>query len=172
MNREQKAIVVQTLKDDFSNNKASFLVNYRGLTVNQMQKLRRELRDKSGSLKVAKARLMKRAVDGLDGVDQLTDFFKDQVGLVFAAQEAPAVAKVLRDFSEDNKSLELVVGYFDKQVLMPESIVRIASLPSREILLAQVAGALKAPVSGFVNVLHTMTARLVWTLKQVGEKKQ
>ena len=172
MNREEKELVVQGLKEKISQSEASFLINCRGLTVNQMQQLRRQLYEKNGSLKVAKARLMKRAVDGVDGVDGLTDYFRDQVGLVFADQEATEVAKVLRDFSKRNNSLELVAGYFDDQVLVAEHVARIASLPSREVLLGQVAGVLKAPITKLANVLHVMPSRLALALKQVEEKKQ
>lgn len=159
MNREQKALVIQDLKENFSDCQASFLVGYRGLTVNQLQMLRRKLRQNSGSLHVAKARLMKRAVDGVDGFDQMADYFKDQVGLVFAQKEPTTIAKVLYDFSKENEALRLVVGYFDKQVLGSAQIIRIASLPSREVLLAQVAGMLKSPIAGMVNVLHVVSTR-------------
>lgn len=159
MNRDQKAAVIQGLKDNFSECQASFLVGYRGLTVNQMQQLRRKLGEKKGNLRVAKARLMKRAVDGVAGYDQMADFFKDQVGLVFAQQEPTAIAKVLYEFSKDNGALRLVAGYFDHQVLDAVHIARIASLPSREVLLAQIAGMLKAPIAGMVNVLHVVSTR-------------
>ncbi len=159
MNREEKALVIQDLKESFSACQASFLVGYRGLTVNQLQQLRRNLGKHNGNLRVAKARLMKRAVDGVQGYDQMADYFKDQVGLVFAEKEPTTIAKVLYDFSKDNGALQLVVGYFDKQVLSSAQIMHIASLPSREVLLAQLAGMLKSPIAGMVNVLHVVRTR-------------
>lgn len=159
MNREQKALVIQDLKESFSECQASFLVEYRGLTVNQLQQLRKKLGQNNGKLRVAKARLMKRAVDGVDGFDQMSDYFKEQVGLVFAQKEPTAIAKVLYDFSKDNNALQLVAGYFDKQVLGNAQIIRIASLPSREVLLAQIAGMLKSPIAGMVYALHVVSTR-------------
>jgi large subunit ribosomal protein L10 len=159
MNREQKAVVIQELKNDFSECQASFLVGYQGLTVNQLQQLRRKLREKHGRFKVAKARLMKKASDGVEGYDQMADFFKNQVGLVFAEKEPTAVAKVLYEFSKDNGALQLVAGYFDHQTLNNAQIVRIASLPSREVLLAQLAGMLKSPIAGMVYALHVVSTR-------------
>lgn len=172
MNREQKESVIQSLKESFLQSKAAFLVNYQGLTVNQMQGLRRQLREKNGNLKVAKARLMKRAVDGVEGAGQLNGYFKEQVGLVFAHDEAPAVAKVLYDFSKENEALGLVVGYFDDRILASENIARIASLPSREVLLAQIAGTLKAPIVGLATTLNMVPTKLALALKAVGEKKK
>lgn len=172
MNRQQKETVIASLKESLTTSKASFLVGYQGLTVEKMQKLRGLLREQGGSLKVAKARLMKRAVEGLEEQEQMVPHLKEQICMVFASNEAPAIAKVLYDFSESNEALKLVAGSMDGMLLDGSSIVRIASLPSREVLLAQVCGAVQAPASQFVNVLNVMILRLLWTLKQVGEKKQ
>jgi len=172
MNREQKAVVVDRLKESLLSSQASFLVIYRGLSVEKMQKLRSELRAKGGSLKIAKARLMKRAVDGESGIDELSDFFKDQVGLVFADDEVAGVAKVLADFSEENKALDLVAGYFDSRVIAKEKIAQIASLPPKEVLLAQLCGTLQAPISGLARTLNMMILKLLFALKQIEDQKK
>lgn len=161
MNRDQKSSVIETLKNDFSQSQASFLVGVKGLTVKQVQALRKELRSKGGTLRVAKARLMKRAVDGVSGVEELAPYFKDQVGLVFAPDRMTEIAKLLTDFSKENQGLQLVVGCMDQALLPKDKIVKIASLPSREVLLAQVGG-----------VMNMVVAKLLWTLNAVGEKKQ
>ncbi len=172
MNREQKEAVVQSLKEDFTSKPASFLVGYKGLTVAQMQNLRNELRQKGGTFKVAKARLMKRAADGVEGADTLISFFKEQVALVFADQEPPAVAKVLKDFSKQHDALQLVAGVFEQKLLDKEAIMRIALLPSREVLLGQICGSLKAPISGLVRVLNTLLMKPLWALKQIEAQKK
>ena len=100
MNRQEKAQVVDVLQNDFSQNHGAFIVNFKGLTVDKMQVLRKNLRQQSGVLKVAKARLMSRAVDAVPGAADLKSLLKDQVGLVFAQKEAPAVAKMLYQFAQ------------------------------------------------------------------------
>lgn len=172
MNRQQKESVVSQLREEFSQNEAAFLVGYRGLTVRQLEKLRGDLREKGGTFKITKARLMKLAVDGLDGQQDLSPFFRHQVGLVFARQEAPGIAKVLSDFAKAHEGLQLVVGCLDNRILQKNDVIRIASLPSREVLLAQVAGTLNAPISNLASVLNVLIVRLLWTLKQVEEQKQ
>jgi large subunit ribosomal protein L10 len=172
MNREQKTEVIDSLKSDFSNSQASFVVGYKGLTVKQMQALRKELRASKGTFRVAKARLMKRAVQGVEGINELMPYFKDQVGIVFVASDASAVAKVLFDFSKANEALSLVAGFYDSHVLPSEAVKRIATLPSREVLLAQVCGTLKAPTTKLVVVLNMQMLRLLWTLQKIAEKKQ
>lgn len=172
MNREQKAEVIGSLKKDFVQNQAAFLVGVQNLTVAQMQALRKELRAKGGFLRVAKARLMKIAVEGISGVQELSPYFKEQVGLVFVSDRVTEVAKILTDFSKEHQSLRLVVGYVEEAIIPKEKIAVIAHLPSREVLLAQVCGTIKAPISNFVCVLNMQLTRFVMTLKQVSEKKQ
>jgi len=161
MNREEKTRVIKSLRDGFERTEAAFLVGVQGLTVSQLQVLRRDLRGAHSNLRIAKARLMKRAVDGLEGIGQMGSFFKTQVGLVFVDKEAPAVAKVLRNFAKENDALKLVVGYMDDRIYDRQSIERIALIPSREILLSQFAALLNAPVAQFARVLS-----------QVAEKRQ
>lgn len=161
MNRDQKTEVINSLKGEFSKSKASFVVGYKGLTVKQLQTLRKELRAQKGALKVAKGRLIKRAVQDVPGVNDLAPYCKDQVGVVFVDGEFSIVAKILHTFSKKNNAFRLVAGFFEAKVMPTEMIERIATLPSREILLAQVCGTLKAPIS-----------KLVRTIDAVVQKKQ
>ncbi len=171
MNRQQKELIVLSLKKNFVGSQASFLVDFQGLTVSQMQILRRALGKKGGELKVAKARLIKRAVAG-DKTEVLVPFCKDQIGVVFAETEVSTVAKVLYDFSKKQEALRLVVGFLDTQLLNSQEIVRIASLPTKKVLLAQVCWAIKAPVTNLVMVLRMPIYKFLWLLKQLIEKKQ
>lgn len=152
MNRQQKELVVQLLREQFRQSPASFVVGYKGLTVAQMQELRRKVRASGGSLKVTKARLMKLAVDS--NTEMLKPYFKEQVGVVFASQEAPAVAKALYDFSKNNTALHLIAAQFESQLLNSQAIARIAMLPSREQLLAQLCATLQAPITGLARVIN------------------
>ena len=172
MNRQQKEDVVKQLKDDFSDSQALFVVDYRGLSVTQMQGLRKELREKGGSLKVAKIRLMKRAAADQNSAELLIPYLKDQLALVFSKEEAPAVAKVLYDFSKDNEQLRLIAGTLDSELLTQEQITTIAQLPSREILLARVLGSLEAPTAQLILGLNAPMAELITVLQKMSEKKE
>lgn len=171
MNRQEKEAVIEMLQQKFSGSQAAFLVGYRGLTVVQMQTLRAQLREQQGLMKVTKARLMKRAVEGVEGVNLLTPYLKDQIGVVFADGEPPAVAKVLRDFAKQNQALQLIAGCLDAVLLDGDSVRRIASMPSKDVLRAQVCGTLQAPISGFVMVLQQLILRLLWVLREIENKK-
>jgi large subunit ribosomal protein L10 len=172
MNRQQKELVVQLFRERFSESPATFIVGYKGLTVNQMQELRSKLRAHGGALKVAKARLMKLAVGDLEDTQALMPHFKDQIGVVFASDESPAVAKVLSDFAKDNEALRLVIGSINGTLVDQSAIVRIASLPSKEVLLAKLCGTLKAPMQRMVSTLNMQVVQLLLVLKQVAESKK
>lgn len=171
MNRLEKRQIIDSLKSDFTQSNASFLIHLKGATVGQIQALRRGVRQQGGSLKVAKNTLMRIASQEVPGVKELDPYFKDQVGVVFAYQDGSAVAKVLSDFVRDNEKVSLVAGCFEQQVVGKEMIVFIGSLPSKEIILAQVCGTLQAPIAVNVSIMQQLVARLLWTLKQASEKQ-
>lgn len=172
MNKQQKSELIDVLRGQLASSQASFVVNYQGLTVNEMQVLRRTLREKGAHLKIAKGRLVKRAVDGLEGVSKLAPYLKDQIGVVFVSDETSAVAKVLNDFAQKHQALVLKVACFESKVVDATQIKRLANLPSREVLLAQLCFTLKAPVMQFTRVLETNITRLAHVLEQVVEHKK
>ena len=171
MNRQQKEQVVETLRKGFAQSDASFLVNYSGLSVAQLQVLRKDLRNSGGVMHVAKARLMRRAVEGVDGAQEMGPLFKNQVALIFSEKEPVAVAKILHTFAKKSEKLSLLGGVFERQLLNTEEVVSIASLPPKEVLLARLLGVLQAPTRGLVTVLNMQILKLVWTLKKIEEKK-
>lgn len=171
MNRQEKENIIETLKSSFAANQTSFLVSYKGMDVAQVTSLRKELRDKGGTFKVAKVTLIKRAVHDLPSIQGLMPFLKDQIGIVFVDKEAPAVAKVLQDFSKQNEQLHVLAGRMDETILSKDSVFVLASLPSKEVLLAKVCGSLNAPIVGLVGTLHSLLAKLLFVLKAIEEKK-
>lgn len=171
MNRQQKEAVVSDLKGMFTDNQAAFLVGYKGLDVASMQSLRGKLREVGGRFKITKARLMKIAAQDVDGGKGLQEILKDQVGLVFAKEEVPAVAKALAEFSKSNEALQIVSGLFESKLLSKDEIKFLASIPPRDVLIAQLLGTMQAPVSSFARLLNTMTVRLLYVLKQISEKE-
>jgi large subunit ribosomal protein L10 len=161
VNRQEKSQLVTELKGQFTKTAGSIVVGYKGLTVNQLQKLRRGVRQNGGSLKVTKARLMRLAAQDIDGAQSLIPYFKDQIGLVFVEKNDPAMIKFLHGFSKENEALKMVAGLLDSQFADTATLSVLATLPSREVLLAQVCGVIKAPI-----------AKLAFVLQQISKKKQ
>jgi large subunit ribosomal protein L10 len=172
MNRQEKEHAVQALKNELAANQAAFVVGYKGLTVAQLTKLRRELHKGGGSFQVSKVSLMERALSEMPALDGLRSYLGDQIAFVFAEKNAPAVAKVLFGFAKENEKLKLVAGCLEQQVIGSDKIKAVASLPSREVLLAQLCGTLQAPSQKLVMMLNLMVVRLCVVLQQAAEKKQ
>lgn len=170
MNRQQKEAVVKNISEQLKESNASFLIDYKGLSVAQLQSLRGNLRQVDGIIKITKARLMKIAAQKIEGIDGFRDSFKEQVGLVFVKGEVTAVAKELVGFSKKNEQLDIVSGFFESKTMTTEQIGYLASLPSREVLLGQLAGTLQAPIAKFTRLLNQMIVRLVYSLDQVAKK--
>jgi large subunit ribosomal protein L10 len=170
MNRQEKDLVISNLRQSFQDSNAAFLVQYQGLSVEDLQALRKGLKQSEGALRVAKARLMKRAAEGLPGAQDMIPEFKNQVALIFARGESPAVAKVLYDFAKDHEKLKLIAGTMEEQLLDENSIKVLASLPPRDMLLAQLCGTLQAPISNLARLGNLMIIRLLVVMKQIAEK--
>jgi large subunit ribosomal protein L10 len=170
MNRQEKESVVADVRQLLQESQATFLVNYKGMDVATTRNLRTNLRSQGGSFRVVKATLMRRAAHGLEGMDSFSTQFKEQIGLVFARNDVSVVAKTLVAFAKENNFPEVLSGFYESRMLGVDSIKLIASLPSREVLLAQVVGTMQAPIAQFVRVLHILIARLLYVLNRIAEK--
>ena len=161
MNKQQKELIISQLHERFNDSPSSFLVGIKGLTVGQMQSLRSQLRQRGGELKVAKVRLIKRAVQDVSYGGEYMPFLREELGVVFVeGRESSAIAKVLSDFSKEHEALSLVAGYFERQVFDKAGVQHIATLPSRDVLLARLCGSLKMPVTKLVCVLDAYVKKI------------
>lgn len=170
MNRQEKAAIIADIKKMLSESHATFLVNYKGMTVSAMKNLRQDLRQDGGHFKVTKATLMKIAAKDLEGIEPFTSDFHDQVGLVFSQKDPSLVAKHLVNFSKKHAFLKVVSGFLESRKLRKEEIEFLASLPPKEVLLAQLLGTMQAPISSLARLLNLLIVRLLYTLNRIAEK--
>jgi large subunit ribosomal protein L10 len=171
MNRQEKELQIQSLKNDFKKSHATFLVGVQGLTVSQIQELRKNLRAQNGVMRIAKNTLSKIASHEIPEVNELAPYFKKQIALVFAMGDSPAVAKVLYTLSQQNEKIDIVAGCFESHVINKDMIKFLGSLPPRPVLIAQVCGVIKAPLVQPIGVMHQVLARFLWVLKEVEKKR-
>lgn len=173
MAKDDKAAAVADIVERFNSSTATLVTEYRGLSVAHLKDLRRALGD-SASYRIAKNTLVKRAAAeaGIEGLDEL---FVGPTAIAFVKGEAVDAAKAIKKFSKDNKSLVIKGGYMDGRPLTVAEVERIADLESREVLLAKMAGAMKANLSkaaGLFNAPASQVARLAAALqeKKAGEE--
>jgi large subunit ribosomal protein L10 len=167
MAKADKATAVADIAEQFKGSTATLVTEYRGLTVANLKDLRRSLGD-SATYTVAKNTLVKRAAAeaGIDGLDEL---FVGPTAIAFVRGEAVDAAKALKTFAKDNKALVIKGGYMDGRPLSVSEVEKIADLESREVLLAKMAGAMKANLSkaaGLFNAPASQVARLVAALQE------
>ena len=171
MNRQEKIELVESLKEAMQNSQASFFVKFKGLDVANMILLRNNLREQGGCFKVAKITLMRRAIDEISEFAELRGLLHGQIALVFSKNEPPVIAKILHVFSKEHKALQIKGGYFESRVLSVEAVKELATLPSREELLAHICVLIQAPVSNLVYAIQGVAMKLVWVLEQIQKKK-
>ncbi|GJF07968.1 50S ribosomal protein L10 [Mycolicibacterium cyprinidarum] len=142
MAKAEKATAVADIAEQFKGATATLVTEYRGLTVANLAELRRSLGE-SATYTVAKNTLVKRAAAAA-GVEGLDDLFTGPTAIAFVKGEAVDAAKAIKTFSKNNKALVIKGGYMDGRALSVAEVERIADLESREVLLAKLAGAMKA----------------------------
>jgi len=172
MNRQEKQVIIDAVKGDFQQSQAVFLVGMQGLTVESVQVLRKKLHSSGGKLRVAKNTLLKIATSGSQSGAVLAPYFKQQVAVIFAHDEVPGVAKLLYETSKENEKLILVAGTLQERFLAASDIKILATLPPKEVVAAQLCGALNAPMANTVGLMQQLVVRLLVVLKQIAEKQQ
>ena len=157
MDRAQKEKVVEELGQIFESSGVVVVSHYEGLTVAEMQDLRARMRDAGGSVRVAKNRLAKIALEGTD-VAGIADFLTGMTVLTFS-EDPVAAAKVVEDFAKGNKKLEILGGAMGESALDRAGVEAVSKMPSREELIASVVACLGAPASNIAGILSTIEER-------------
>ena len=164
--RPDKAIAVAELAEQFRSSTATVLTEYRGLTVSQLKELRRAL-GQGATYSVAKNTLAKRAATDA-GISGLDDLFTGPTALAFVSGDVVEAAKGLRDFAKAHPVLVIKGGVFEGQPVTAAEVSKLADLESREVLLAKLAGAMKANLSKAAALFQAplaKTARLAAALQ-------
>ena len=168
MERAEKRDVVTALHDVFAKTGVVVVAHYAGLTVAQMTKLRSEMRNAGGRVKVAKNRLVKLALEGTDAKG-IADLLKGPTCLAFSADPI-AAPKVAVKFAKANEKFVILGGTMGAQVLDAKGVSSLASLPSLDELRAKLIGLLQAPASKIARTLNEPGAQLARVFGAYGNK--
>jgi len=168
---EEKKQIVQEIKEKVEKAQGIVLVDYRGLTVEEVTQLRRNYRKAGVEYKVYKNTLMRFAFKEL-GLEDFNEYLKGPSAIAFGYDDPVQPAKVTNDFAKEHEALEIKAGIVDGKIVSIEEIKALANLPSKEVLIAQVLGGFNAPIAGFVNVLQGTIRSLVYALNAIKEKQE
>ena len=159
------------IKEDLDGVSAVWVVDYCGLTVKDIQALRVAIRESGASMKVYKNTLMHIALDEA-GLPTLDDILEDPSAFVFAGADVAAAAKAVKTFAKTNQNLEIKGGLMEGEQVSAAQVEAIASLPSREELLAQIAGAISGVARGLAVALNGVPSGLAQVTKAVADQKE
>lgn len=171
MPKKEKVEIVESLTEKIKENNGMILTEYQGLTVAEISDLRAKLRPLKCEYKVIKNTLTRRAMESA-GLSEFSKYLEGPTAIAIENGDPVGAAKVLLDFSKEHAKLKLKAGMLGKKILSQQEVRALASLPSREVLIAKTVGALKAPLYGLVNVLQGTIRNFVYTLEAINKQKQ
>jgi large subunit ribosomal protein L10 len=172
MKTQEKQAIVEELASKLRGAQAFYLTDFTGLNVKSMTVLRKRLREAGVEYVVVKNTLAQRALKGLDLPD-VADFFTGPTGLVIGREDAVTAAKVLEEFAKEHDNRPTVkVGVVERRSVSPEEVGRIAKLPPREQLLAELAGALQAPMAQLVFLMQGLMGEFVGLLEALRAERE
>ena len=172
LSKDIKKEILQDLIAKLKESKGVVLTDYQGMNVSQISSLRNELREKKVEFKIVKNSLMEKASEELN-VEDLT---KDLIGctaIAFSGEDGVAPARLLKEYFKKNKiDLKVKSGLIDGRVFSSRKIMEIASLPSKDVLIAQMINGVKSPLYSLVFVLQGPLKGLIYTLEAVRKQKE
>ncbi|MEX2015937.1 MAG: 50S ribosomal protein L10 [Candidatus Hydrogenedentales bacterium] len=170
MARPEKIAIVDELKAQIEKSTIAIATQYQGITVAQATEQRFKLREQNVEFNVYKNTLTQRALDEL-GLGEAGGFMKGPTAWAFGADPV-APAKVIKDYSKDVDKVAMRGGILDGKLLTAEQLNALASLPSRDQLLSQVAGTIAMPLRNLLGVLNAVPRSLLNVLDQVRKQKE
>lgn len=172
MNRKEKEQIISDFNKKIEGYKAVVLTHYRGLNVDQMNHLRKRLREEKVSYHVIKNTLMRLASKGTD-LEKLGDYFEGPTAIAISYGDPILLAKVLLEFIKTQPSLEIKVGLIEGRVAPPEEVKALATMPSREVLLAQILGEIQTSggqvMGAILSILQQMLSVIQARVDQLAE---
>jgi large subunit ribosomal protein L10 len=170
LTRSQKEAKVERLTKRLENKNVVLLGDFTGMDVATATEMRQRFREASVEFAVVKNTLARRAAEDV-GLSKLIGLLKGPNGFVMSQGDAAIAAKIMVEFEKTKKTPQIRTGLIDDIVYDASEIRRIAELPSREVLLSQIAAGFQAPVAGLARVLHELTRKLVATIDAVAKQK-
>jgi large subunit ribosomal protein L10 len=172
MAREEKEKQVQELTEIFKRAKSVYLTDFKGLDVNRTTELRKKFREQAVEYRVVKNTLAQLAAKNA-GYDMLLEYLTGPTGMAFGIIDPIVPARILSEFAKDETVKLLVkVGLVEGALFDPAAVRKLASLPTRDVLISQVLAGLQAPIAGFVGALGGILQKFVGTVDAIAKQKE
>ena len=168
---EKKKQPVEALSEKMKNSCAGVLVDYKGISVEEDTKLRKELREAGVEYTVVKNTLLGMAAEKA-GISGLEGYLNGTTSIALSEGDYVAAARIISKTATEGKKISVKAGFIDGKVIDEAGVKELAELPPREVLVAKALGGLNAPISGLVYVLNANITGLVRALSAIAEKQQ
>jgi large subunit ribosomal protein L10 len=169
--KAQKAATVADLTARLKATSTAVLADYRGMTVGQMRDLRTKLRGGGIDMVVVKNTLARRAAKAA-GYEPLSAELVGPIAMLFADEDVSAPARILNDYIKANRKMVIKAGLLEGQLIKADAVTELADLPSREVLLSRLLGAMQAPLGNLASVLQAPITKFARTLDAVRSQKE
>jgi large subunit ribosomal protein L10 len=164
LNRKEKEQTISELQKQIERYKGAVLANFRGLRVDQMNQIRQRLREEKISFHVVKNTLMKRASKGTD-LEKIIPYFEGPTAMAISYGNPISMVKIFLDFIKTQPALEIKVGLIEGEVVAPGEMKALASMPSREVLMAQILGGIQMPAAQVGGAIHNLFQQILGVLQ-------
>jgi large subunit ribosomal protein L10 len=170
MNKDEKTEIISEVKEMINNSSAIYLTDYSGITVADISTIRNEFRKEGVRYKVIKNTLFKRALEEAGKYDKLAEHLVGMTGYAFASNNPVAPAKIIKKYNDASQKLSLKACYIENEYYDGKRLNEIASLPSKNDIIAGIVGSLSSPASGIVGTINAVISNLVSVIDQISKK--
>ncbi len=171
LSKETKQEVINQINERFKSNPSVFVLEFKGLTVKELENVRKDLRQTNSELKIVKNTLLKKAAEDTDA-GQLSNLFVGSTAIAFCDEDSAATAKVFVKSAKEYELLNIKGGLLEGKVVSVDEIEKISKLSSRVELIAQFMGLLNSPMSNLLYSLQNMQTKFLYALEALKEKKE
>ncbi|MBI1938860.1 MAG: 50S ribosomal protein L10 [Ignavibacteriales bacterium] len=171
MNKAEKAEIIEQIKELVGKSSAVFLVDYKGVNVEDINKLRSGFRKEGVTYKVFKNTLFKKAIEQVNGYEKFNDQLVGMIGVAFTGENFVAPAKIIKKYFDEKGKLVFKGCYIESAFYGSDQLNTIASMPTKEEIIAGIIGSVASPASGIVGAINAVIRDLVSVIDEVSKKK-
>lgn len=171
MNRNEKSEIISEIKELLESSTAIYLTDYSGINVEDVSELRNQFRNEGVRYKVFKNTLIKRALDEAGKYEKIADHLTGMTGFAFASTNPLAPAKIINKYFSDKEKLSLKACYVEGEYFEGSQLKTLATLPTKNELIAGILGSINSPVSGIVGVINAVFRDLVSVVDQISQRQ-
>jgi large subunit ribosomal protein L10 len=156
---EQKKQIVADLAEKIKNSPAGVLVNFQGITVEDDTKMRKALREAGVKYVVMKNSMTERACEAV-GYGAIKPYLTGMTAIAVAGKDPVAPAKIIKEYAEKVASFQILAGYVEGSVIDKDTVLALAEIPSKEVLVAKFLGSIQSPITGFAYALKAVADKM------------